>query len=82
MSVDTGRREDPVADLALRKAAAFDEFTRWLGGEIGMEWSTVMTPEWVMSMLRTTLTSRLSAMRGMNDGNRARRMPWLRRTGW
>lgn len=67
-----------VADLALRKVAAFDSLTTWLGIQIGMEWSSSVDPAWIDMTIRGQLTSLII------DGREARklRQPWMRRLGW
>lgn len=70
---------DDVARLALRKAAAFDAFTAWLGEQVEVEWTGTMTPEWVTSTLRAKLTNYIDDARLLRAG---KPRPWLRRQGW
>lgn len=70
-----------VADLALRKAAAFDDLARWLTEQSGAaEYTDAMGPEWVVSTVKGRVGSLIEDGRDFRAGKR--RPAWLRRTGW
>lgn len=70
-----------VADLALRKAAAFDDLARWLTAQAGTaEYTDAMGPQWVVSNLKGKLAPLIEDGRDFRAGRR--RPAWLRRGGW
>jgi hypothetical protein len=70
-----------AGDLALRKAAAFDDLARWLTEQSGgVEYTDAMGPEWVASTIKGRLASLIKDGIDFRAGRRA--PTWLRRSGW
>jgi hypothetical protein len=70
-----------IADTVLRKAAAFDDLSRWLAEQSGApHYTDAMGPEWVVSTLKDKLTSLIEDGHDFRSGRR--RPAWLRRSGW
>jgi len=71
---------DAVAGVVFAKAAAYEELTRELSREIGIEWSPAMPPDWVTSMILSRVRSDLRIPRVPTPQRRRLRWP-LRRPG-
>jgi hypothetical protein len=79
--VATNGHAQAIAELALRKAAAFDDLARWLTQQSGgAQYTDAMGPEWVVSTIKSRLASLLEDGRDFRAG---RRLPtFRRRVGW
>lgn len=61
---------DQVGELALKKAAAFDRLTNWLGWRSQIEWDSEATPDELVEFLMTRIGLDLDLASDVRSGRR------------